>query len=60
MKDRLSSNYQIEVGMLVADLERPSDVSNLAARDAADDVIFVVNNAGAGGLRVGRESRYSR
>jgi short-subunit dehydrogenase len=49
-KDRLSSNYRVEVAVLVADLERPSDVSDLEARVAADDVTFVVNNAGAGGL----------
>ena len=49
-KDRLSSNYRVEVAILVADLERPSDVSDLEARVAADDVTFLVNNAGAGGL----------
>jgi len=49
-KDRLSSNYRVEVATLVADLERPLDVSDLEARVAADDVTFVVNNAGAGGL----------
>jgi uncharacterized protein len=49
-KDRLASNYQVEVVTLVADLERPSAVSELEARIAADDVTFVVNNAGAGGL----------
>ena len=49
-KDRLSSNYKVEVATLVADLERPSDVSDLEARVAADDVTFLVNNAGAGGL----------
>ena len=49
-RDRLSSNYRVEVATLVADLERPSDVSDLEARVAADDVTFVVNNAGAGGL----------
>jgi short-subunit dehydrogenase len=46
----LASNYQVEVVTLVADLERPSAVSELEARIAADDVTFVVNNAGAGGL----------
>jgi short-subunit dehydrogenase len=46
----LASNYRVEVATLVADLERPSDVSDLEARIAADDVTFVVNNAGAGGL----------
>ena len=51
-KDRLSSDYRVEVAVLVADLERPSDVSDLEARVAADDVTFVVNNAGAG--RLGR------
>ena len=49
-KDRLSSNYRVEVATVVADLERPSDVSDLAARVTADDVTFLVNNAGAGGL----------
>ena len=49
-KDRLSSNYKVGVATLVADLERPSDVSDLEARVAADDVTFLVNNAGAGGL----------
>jgi hypothetical protein len=49
-RDRLSSNYRAEVATLVADLERPSDVSDLEARVAAEDVTFVVNNAGAGGL----------
>jgi uncharacterized protein len=49
-KDRLSSNYRVEVAILVADLELASDVSDLEARVAADDVTFVVNNAGAGGL----------
>jgi uncharacterized protein len=49
-KDRLASNYRVEVATLVADLERPSDMSDLEARIAADDVTFVVNNAGAGGL----------
>jgi short-subunit dehydrogenase len=28
-KDRLASNYRVEVATLVADLERPSDVSDL-------------------------------
>ena len=46
----MSSKYLVEVVTLVADLERPSDVSDLAASIAADDVTFVVNNAGAGGL----------
>jgi uncharacterized protein len=50
MKDRLASSYRVEVVTLVADLEQPSDVSDLEARIAADDVTFVVNNAGAGGL----------
>jgi len=49
-KDRLVSNYRVEVTTLVADLEQPSDVSGLEARIAADDVTFLVNNAGAGGL----------
>ena len=49
-KHRLSSNYPVEVATLVADLERPSDLSDLEARVAADDVTFLVNNAGAGGL----------
>lgn len=49
-KDRLSSSYRVEVATLVADLEQPSDVSELEARVAADDVTFVLNNAGAGGL----------
>jgi short-subunit dehydrogenase len=46
----LSSNYRVEVASLVADLERPSDLSDLQARVAADDVTLLVNNAGAGGL----------
>src|SRR6516225_6146367 len=49
-KDRLSSNYRVKVAILVADLELALDVSDLEARVAADDVTFVVNNAGAGGL----------
>ena len=49
-KDRLCSNYRVQVATLVADLERPSDVSDLEARIVADDVTFVVNSAGAGGL----------
>src|ERR1700745_1895952 len=49
-KHRMSSNYPVEVATLVADLERPSDLSDLEARVAADDVTFLVNNAGAGGL----------
>ena len=49
-KDRLSSNYRVEVAILVADLELALDVSDLEARVAADDVTFLVNNAGAGGL----------
>src|SRR5947209_20612401 len=28
-RDRLSSNYRVEVAVLVADLERPSDLSDL-------------------------------
>jgi short-subunit dehydrogenase len=54
-KDRLSSNYRVEVAILVADLELASDVSDLEARVAADDVTFVVNNAGAGGLGGSRD-----
>jgi hypothetical protein len=49
-KERLASNYRVQVATLVADLEWPSGVSDLEARIAADDVTFVVNNAGAGGL----------
>ena len=49
-KDRLSSNYRVKVAILVADLELALDVSDLEARVEADDVTFVVNNAGAGGL----------
>ena len=49
-KDRLSRNYPVEVATLVADLERASDVSDLEARIAANDVTFLVNNAGTGGL----------
>ena len=51
----MSSNYEVEVATLVADLERLSDVSDLEARIAADDVTFVVNNAGAGGLGRSRD-----
>jgi hypothetical protein len=43
-RDRLSSNYRVEVATLVADLERRSDVSDLEARFT-----------GEGALEVGRE-----
>jgi short-subunit dehydrogenase len=54
-KDQLSSNYRVEVDTLVADLEQPADGSDLEARVAADDVTFLVNNAGAGGLGRSRD-----
>ncbi|WP_043432624.1 SDR family NAD(P)-dependent oxidoreductase [Cystobacter fuscus] len=50
LKDELSRAHQVDVETVVADLESPSDLSNVEARVASDDVTFLVNNAGAGGL----------
>lgn len=50
LKDELSRAHRVDVETLVADLESPSDLSAVAARVASDDVTFLVNNAGAGGL----------
>ena len=50
LQAELSRAYGVDVETLVADLERPSDLADVEARVAADDVALLVNNAGAGGL----------
>ncbi len=50
IKDELSRAHRVEVETVVADLERPSELADVEARIASNDVAFLVNNAGAGGL----------
>jgi len=50
LKEELSRTHRVDVETVVADLEHPSELSAVEARVAADDVAFLVNNAGAGGL----------
>lgn len=50
LQEELSRAHGVNVETLVADLERPSEVSDVEARVAAGDVALLVNNAGAGGL----------
>src|SRR6218665_2456637 len=50
LQAELSRAHGVDVKTLVADLERPSDLADVEARVAADDVALLVNNAGAGGL----------
>ena len=57
-KDRLSSNYRVEVATLVADLERPLDVSDLECPRCSERRDLPGEQRGC--RRVGQERRYNR
>ncbi|HVJ51518.1 MAG TPA: SDR family oxidoreductase [Aliidongia sp.] len=50
LQARLAHDHGAVIGTMAADLENPADLAKLEDRIAAEDIAFLVNNAGAGGL----------